>query len=114
VQASPLNILIQNGSFVSTLKQNFLQGTPLPQITLVTLGNIAGSNMVIDQVDFSNCYILSVNPSVLPDSTEVIYLNVRYTSYVHTINQYTQNGVLQGKTSSQFDLTKNTSGEGNR
>ena len=107
IQASNLNITIQNGTYVPDLKNTFLTGTPVAKIQLVTLGNINGTNQMVDRVVFENCYLLAVNAAILPDTTAVVNLSIRYTKFTHTIFQYLQDGSPPGQNEASFDLTQN-------
>ncbi len=109
ITASPLSVTIQKGNYISDLKNTFMSGSPVQQITVVTLANIGGTNKITDQLVFNNCYLLSVDgEQTNADSTEIAILSIRYTKYTHTVFNYDQEGILLGKNESMFDLTRNT------
>ncbi len=111
IEASPLLIMIQNGTYVPDLKTSFLSGSPVAKIEIVTLGNINGTNQMVDRLIFENCFLLAVNAAILADTTAVVNLSIRYTKFTHTIFQYTQDGNPPGQNEAMFDLAKNTTTE---
>ncbi len=108
ITASALNITIQKGGFISDLRNTFLNGSPIAQITLLTLSNVGGTNKISDRLIFNNCYLLSLDTKTLADGTETAILNIRYTKFTHTVFQHKQDGTPPGQNESMFDLATNT------
>lgn len=109
INASALSITIQKGGFIAELQNTFMKGSPIEQITLLTLANIGGTNKMSDRVIFNNCYLLSMDTDQQQsDGTESATLTIRYTKFTHTVFEYKQDGTPPGQNESMFDLAKNT------
>lgn len=108
LQGTPLQITIANGSYVADLENTFARGDMVGEVTIAKLANIKGENQTVETNTFENCYLLSVEPKYdTKTNMDMIKIEIRYNKRTHTIYKYTQDGVLQGQSVSEYDFSTN-------
>lgn len=100
---SDLVILIPNGGYSATLETNMNTGTPIKTLTIVRLGNIKATKVIMQQIDYTNCFIQTFQQQL-----DRIILRLTVTTKTNTIFVYDNTGQNQGQVVSTVDYSKNT------
>lgn len=99
---SDLVILIPNGGYAATLETNMNTGVPINP-TIVRLGNIKATKVMIQKIDYTNCFIQSFQQQL-----DRLILRLSVTTKTNTIFVYDNTGQNQGQVVSTVDYSKNT------
>jgi hypothetical protein len=100
---SDLVVLMSNGGYATTLETNMNTGIPINSLTIVRLGNIKATKVIIQQIDYTNCFIQTFQQQL-----DRIILRLTITTKTNTIFVYDNTGQNQGQMVSTVDYSKNS------
>ncbi|AIK95579.1 hypothetical protein [Candidatus Odyssella acanthamoebae] len=98
VQHSNILIVIPNGLYLPMLETIMNTGSNLSAIKIVRLANITDLKIPIQEVDYTNCKVESIQQKL-----DEIILSIRPETRMNTVIQYAQDGSKLGQNVSFFD-----------
>lgn len=98
VQHSNIMIVIPNGMYLPLLETVMNSGSNIGAVKIVRLANISDLKIPIQEVDYTNCKIDSIQQKL-----DEIIMSIRPETRMNTVIQYAQDGSKLGQNVSFFD-----------
>lgn len=102
IKSSEIVLLVANSGYIIALEESMRQGKPLDVVSIVRLGSIQNSNVPLQMIDFTVCYIHS-----LQQVGKDLKISFIPSAKKNTVYVYGPDGGSQGQLVSNFDYSKN-------
>jgi hypothetical protein len=97
VTISDIQVVISNTDSSTTLEYRMMVGEALSSVSLKRIANINGVNVVALNMEFTNCFIQSIEPY-----GDMLKMTFKCTHYKKTAYRFDQNGDSKGQTEVSF------------
>lgn len=102
IKSSPITLLVSNSGFITNLEDCMRKGKPLEVVSIVRLGSIQNTNVSLQLIDFTNCYVNSLQQ--ISNDLKISFIP---SAKKNTVYVYGPDGGSQGQLVTNFDYAKN-------